>query len=336
MRIGDGLGMRVLLCGAVAVLALAAVGSAAAGASRPTLSFRVFANTGHNMDAILWTGRQFLYVENTANTIWSAPAAGVPLQQFASMPNMVEETRCVLSPGSHGFPAGVIFCHSPDNKIYEISSDGGSVTVFATLPAPAGTVSDGALDWDSGGHFGYQLVAATGRSGAGQPPGGAVFTISAAGVVGEVGTYSGPGADEVMIAPASFGSVGGQALLTLDGGADTGSLVAMDANGNTRTVLQLSGGLNPIAAIPATSSVAKQTQQMPTAGLYVTNDINSYVYFAPASQLAGYAGDLILGSEDKAQFWIVIPRGKSFRALPVRHTLRGRNYSLEGCVFVTR
>jgi hypothetical protein len=327
--------MRVLLY-AVTMLAAAAVGVAqAASARQPTLTFRVFANTGHSMDAMLWTGQQFLYVENTTNTIWAAPAAGMPVHQFASMPNLVEETRCVLSPGSHGFPAGVIFCHSPDDKIYEISGDGTSVTVFATLPVPAGTVSDGALDWDSAGGFGYQLVAATGRSGAGEPQGGSVFTIGAAGIIRQVGTYSGPGADEVMVAPAGFGSVGGQALLTLDGGADTGALVAMDASGSTRTLLQASGGLNPIAAIPANLSAARQTKEVPPAGLYLTNDINPYVYFAPASQLAAYAGDLIIGSENKAQFWIVVPHGKSFRALRVRHTLRGRNYSLEGCAFVT-
>jgi hypothetical protein len=319
----------------VGLIITALLGCVAASAARqPRLSFRVFANTGHSMDAILWTGSQFLYVENTANTIWAAPAAGLPVHQFASMPSMTEETRCVLSPGSHGFPAGAIFCHSPDDKIYEISGDGSRVTVFATLPVASGTVSDGALAWDAVGHFGYQLVAATGRSGSGNPLGGAVFTISSAGAVRQIGTYSGPGADEVTIAPAGFGSVGGQALLTLDGSADSGALVAMDAGGTTRTLFSLPGGLNPIAAIPKTSPAAKGTNQAPPAGLYVTNDINPDVYFAPASQLAPYAGDLLIGSENKAQFWIVVPHGNSFRALRVRHTLRGQNYSLEGCVIV--
>src|SRR5439155_25175650 len=121
----------------------------------------------------------------------------------------------------------------------------------------------------------------------------------------------------------------------LDPGADSGALVAMDASGNTRTLATTSGGLNPIAAIPTKSSTAKQTKQAPSAGLYVTNDNNPYVYFAPASQLAAYAGDLIIGSENKAQFWIVVPHGKGFRLLPVRHTLRGGKYSLEGSVYVT-
>jgi hypothetical protein len=312
------------------MLAAAAVAGAGAKTSAPLLSFRVFANTGRNLDAILWTGTRFLYVENTANTIWSAPAAGLPLRQFASMPRIVEETRCVLSPGTHGFPAGAVFCHSPDDKIYEISETG-AVTLFATLPVPAGTVSDGAIDWDRVGKFGYHLVAATGRSGAGQAPGGIVFTISSTGTVSQVGTYTGPGADELLIAPARFGSAGGQALLTLDAGP-TGELVAMDASGKTRTLVPLPGGLNPIAVIPPSDPAAKGS---PPAGFYVTNDVNPDVYFAPVAPLAPYAGDLVVGSEMSAQFWVIAPRGTGFRALPLRDTLRGSKYSLEGAVFVS-
>jgi hypothetical protein len=34
----------------------------------------------------------------------AAPPEGQPLHKFATMPRLVEETRCILSPGSHGFP----------------------------------------------------------------------------------------------------------------------------------------------------------------------------------------------------------------------------------------
>ncbi len=314
----------------VAVLGAAVLSASAAHAARPTLAFRVFADTGHNMDGIVWTGSSFLYVENTTNAVWSAPAAGSPLTPFATMPNMVEETRCILSPGTHGFPPGVIFCHSPDNKIYELGADGSSVSVFATLPVPASPVSDGALAFDAFGGFGYQLVAATGRSGTPQPSGGAVYTVSATGQVAEVGSYAGPGADEITIAPRRFGSVGGEALLALDGGASSGSVIAMDAHGGVRTIASLPGGPNPIAVIPPPAAPAPGA---PPAGLYVTNDINPDVYFAPASPLAAFAGDVIVGSENTARFWILAPRGKGFVHLAVRHNLRGGHYSLEGCIF---
>ena len=313
--------------------ALLVLAPASAATRSPTLTFRVFARTrGHKIDSIVWTGRRFLYVENTTNRVWSSPPAGTPLELFATMPNLVEESRCIESAGAHGFPAGVIFCHSPDDKIYEISEDGSNVSVFATLPAPAGTVSDGALDFDRVGKFGFQLVAATGRSGASMPAGGVVYTISPAGHVTQVGTYAGPGgADELMVAPASFGTVGGDALLTVDAGAGGGSLVAVDPGGGTRTIFQTEDGLNPIASIVPETGQAKRS---PAAGLYLTNDIASYVYFAPAQQLSGYADDIIVGSEDNAQMWILVPSGSTFTALQVTHNLRGPKHSLEQAIFV--
>ena len=317
----------------VALLPLALSGPLAShAAAKPKLAFRVYANTGHNLDAILWTRVGFLYVENTTNIVWSAPAAGTPLTPFATMPKLVEETRCVVSPGTHGFPTGVIFCHSPDNKIYEISGDGTSLTLFATLPAPASSVSDGALTFDEVGDFGYQLVAATGRSGNATPAGGAVYTISASGQVAQIGSYSNPGgADEVMIAPVGFGPIGGDALLTVDAGAASGTIVAMNAQGQATTIAVLPGGPNPIAVIPAMASAAPG---QPPAGFYVTNDINPYLYFAPASELSPYAGDLLVGTENTAHFWILEPRGNRIVRVAVRDNLRGGKYSLEGSTFV--
>jgi hypothetical protein len=316
----------------LAVVAAAGLAGAATAASAapPTLVFSVFARTAHQMDSVVWTGKQFLYVENTANTVWAAPAAGSPVTQFASMPKLVEETRCVVSPGTHGFAPGVIFCASPDDKIYRIGADG-STTVFASLPVPYPPASDGALAVDNVGRFGYRLVAATGRSGSGQPPGGDVFAIGPAGTVVKIGSYGGPGgADEIAIAPAGFGSAGGEALLTTDPGAGGGALVAMDAGGKTREIATFSDGPNPVVPIPSTAA----SPGKPAPGIYLTDDTKQLIYFAPAAELARYAGDVLVGTETKAQFWIVEPHGNGFTKVSVRHNLRGGKYSLEGAVFV--
>jgi hypothetical protein len=281
------------------------------------------------MDSIVWTGKRFLYVENTENTVYSAPPAGIPVQQFATMPKLVEETRCILSPGTHGFPAGDIFCHSPDDKIYELPGAGGDAKVFATLPVPDGNVSDGALAWDGVGKFGYALVAATGRSGGGQKPGGTVYTIDASGAVKQVGTYGGGGADNLAIAPAHFGSVGGDVLLAEDPGNTPADLVAMDPGGNSHTVVRLATGLNPIVPLVKTT----RRSGLPQAGLYVTDDLSGNTYFAPAAQLAAYVGDVLVGSELGGRFWIVVPHGSSFRALPVRHNAMHAK-SIEAGLFV--
>ena len=101
-----------VLAAAVAFMlagALSSCGSTAAApgpvAPRPTLTFHVITKTTQKLDSIVWTGRQFLYVQNTTNTVWAAPPAGRPLHKFATMPRLVEETRCILSPGEPRFPA---------------------------------------------------------------------------------------------------------------------------------------------------------------------------------------------------------------------------------------
>ena len=153
--------LKHLLVLSVLLAALAA--PSAAAPERTALHFKVFARTGIRLTDVVWTGSRFLYVENTTNAVSAAGPAGTPVRKFASLPKMSEETRCVVSPGGHSFPAHLIFCHTPDNRIYQLSRNGKRVSVFATLPNTS--QSDGALAFDNVGRFGYRLVAATGRSG---------------------------------------------------------------------------------------------------------------------------------------------------------------------------
>jgi len=324
-----------VLAGAIAFVAAGAFMLAGPAKGRdlatPTLHFKVFIQTTQKLDSLVWTSKQFLFVENTANTVWAAPPAGQPLQQFATMPRLVEETRCVLSPGTRGWPPGAIFCHSPNDKIYEISSDGASVTVFARLPAPYPPRSDGALAFDRIGHFGYKLVAATGTA---RSAGGLVFTIGPHGVVQKVGKYPGPGgADELVIAPGRFRSLAGDALLTLDNGTDGGAVVAVTPTGQARRIATFPLGVNPIALIP---KVWRQgTTHQPFPGLYVSDDITAYTYMAPAAALTRYAGDVIVGTESpRPLFWILEPTGTGVTKIPLKNDLPAGKYSLEQAIFV--
>src|SRR4051812_30638370 len=196
---------RLLVLAALAAVAVLAVGPSS-GAT-PTLRFRVFAKTGIGLTDVLWTGKQLLVVENTENDLHVVGADGKMGGVFADLPKITEETRCLLSPGAHGFPAGAIFCHAPDNKIYRISNDGKKIDVFATLPTA--TISDGAMDFDRVGSFGFGLVAATGRSGGKQTLGGTVYAIGSTGKVRTIGAYRQAGADELIVAPKGFGSASG-------------------------------------------------------------------------------------------------------------------------------
>jgi hypothetical protein len=256
-------------------------------------------------------------------------ARGVVGAVFATLPRLVEETRCIASPGAHGFPAGEIYCHTPDNKIYRLSADGRRIRILATLPDTS--VSDGALAADTGGRFGYGLVAATGRSGAGQPPGGTVYVVSAAGRVRRIGRYPGPsGADQLAIAPPRFGSVAGHALLTVDAGAEGGTLVAMSPRGRSRIIARFNDGPNPIA--PLVRSGPRRGAAR--AGFYVTATATTNVYFVPASQLARYAGKVLVGSEILGRFWIVEPNGRRFRTRLLRTNLPQEYFNLEGAKYL--
>jgi hypothetical protein len=309
-----------------ALLATLAMPSGAAPAG-PALHFTVFARTGIRLTDVVWTGRRFLYVENTNNEISAAAPAGMPVRPFASLPPMSEETRCVVSAGGGGFSARSVYCHTPDNKIYRLSSDGRSVSVFATIPNHA--QSDGALAFDKVGRFGYRLVAATGRSGNPNPAGGTVYTIGARGNVQRVGDYPGPGgSDEIAIAPRSFGAAAGWALVGPDPGAHGGTIVAVSPRGRTRTLATLPTGPNPIAVIAADANLAAR------AGLYVADTNTRNVYFARAAQLAPYRGAVIVGSELGAHFWILRPHGHGFDLHELTTDLPSAKYNLEAAAYV--
>jgi hypothetical protein len=320
-----------MLRSAISVAAVAVMLGVPSQAEAPAggLHFNVLAPTGIRLADVAWTGERLLYVENTTNAVWSAPPAGKPLTPFASMPRQVEETRCRVSPGTHGWERGVIFCHAPGNTIYRITADGRSVTAFAKLPEAA--ISDGALVFDYAGAFGYGLVAATGRSGSKNANGGNVYAIDKTGAVRRIGHYPGPGgADEVEIAPAGFGSAARSALLTVDLGP-SGQLVAMSSSGKARVIARFSDGPNPIAAIVPTA-IRGGTH----AGLYLTDTLSKNAYVAPASDVRAYAGNVIVGSELKGLFWVIRPRADGYETARIPTTLRGAKYNLEGMAYVAR
>jgi sugar lactone lactonase YvrE len=312
----------------LAGLAALAAGAALAASPAPTLHVQVFNDTGIKLTGIVWTGKRFLYVENTTNALFAGDAKGGPLEPFAQLPKLVEETRCAVSPGGHGFPAGQIYCHVPDNRIFRISPDGKTVRLFASLPTTE--TSDGMLAFDTVGGFGYRLVASTGRSGSASATGGTLYTIDPAGTVQEVGSYAGPGgADGLAIAPAGFGSIAGWALLTVDAGS-AGTVVAVDPHGQTRTIARLPDGPNPIAVVQSGGGAAPAA----AAGLYVADTATQKVYFVSASQLAAYAGDVVVGTEIKARFWYIRPRGRGFLTRELKTDLPAGTYNLEGAEYV--
>jgi hypothetical protein len=136
-----------------------------------------------------------------------------------------------------------------------------------------------------------------------------------------------------VIAPRRFGSVAGDALLTVDAGASGGAVVAVEPSGRTRTIATFPEGPNPIAPIPKLGRRTGRTGA-PLPGLYLSDDTTGYTYMASATSLARYAGDVIVGTEVLPLFWILKPSGKGFAEIRLRDNLPGGAYSLEQAIFV--
>jgi hypothetical protein len=115
----------------------------------------------------------------------------------------------------------------------------------------------------------------------------------------------------------------------VDPGPSGGGVVAMNPSGSTRTIATLPDGPSSIVPIPKTPSPTR----VPAAGLYVSDDTTGYTYMAPAAPLLRYAGDVVVGTESHAQFWIVEPNGNGFAKTRLRDNLTGK-YSLEQAIFV--
>ena len=321
------------LC-AVVVLALA-IGSGTA-ASGVSLQFSVVDDTGLPLGDVLASGSRLLYVAENLGAIAVQSAASAAPQPFASFAPGGEETRCVPSPTKPAYWPPGIYCHTPDNRIFRISPDGSTITPLATLPGTE--PSDGALAFDTVGRFGYALLAATGGS---SYAGGEVYAIRETGKVQPVGTYPGPGgADEIAVAPKTFGSAAGELLITIDeDGGHFGELLAINRHGVVRTVVpSLDSGLNPIAVITSAGASGSPGSAAPASwpppGLYLTDTNSQNVFFASSASLSAFAGDVFIGTEISNEFWIVQPTSSGFAAVPVTTNLPTSNTNYEGAAFV--
>ncbi len=292
----------------------------------PLVRFEVLAYTGLALGGLTWTGTRFVYTVEGSPQLYASRPDGKNLRPFARVPRNGGEMRCVASPGVHGWPSHTLYCHAAEGPIYRIASDGGPVTLFATVPSPR--PSDGALAFDTVGRFGYALLAATGGSDSG--PGGDVYTIAPGGNTRHVGHYAGPGGGEnVAVAPIGFGSVAGQVLVCVDQHDHHGRLVAMDAHGAVRTLAKgLPWGLNPIVSLVPSAPASGPP------GLYVADWLSRSLLFARGDQLHAYRGAVFIGSERHGYMYVVKPNGTAYTLLPMRTSLRAHDYNIEGVAFL--
>jgi hypothetical protein len=314
--------------------AAAAVPSAAAPAGPPVLHFSLFTLTDLPVGDVAWSGHEFLYTAENTGPIEASDATGKTFRQVMNLDQGGEEMRCVGAPAAPKYWPDGIYCHTPDNRILRIATDGSSITLLARLPATGN--SDGTIAFDTVGRFGYALLATTGGSAS---SGGRLFAIRTNGTMKAIGSYAGPGgADNIVIAPAHFGSASGWALLAIDQDSVSGRLVAMGPTGKVKELAADLGtktktGINPVAVISA--SPATRAPSLPAPGLYIADTLTKAVYLTPASGLKSYVGGVIVGTEKTAQFWVVRPTAAgAFRTVPLATDLPGQTWNLEGAEYV--
>jgi hypothetical protein len=132
-----------------------------------------------------------------------------------------------------------------------------------------------------------------------------------------------------VIAPARFGSASGNVLIAIDQDAVSGRLLAMDAKGKVQELATgLDPGINPIAIVEA--SPARRATGLPAAGLYIADTFTKSVFFTAAAGLKAYAGSVIVGTEQTAQFWIVRPKAAGgFETIAATTDLPVQRWNLE-------
>jgi hypothetical protein len=299
---------------------------AASAAPAPTLHFTVFVQTDLPLGQALWTGREWLWNAENAGRIEAADAGGGNVRVFASFDQGGEEMRCAVPPIAY-WPDGV-YCHTPDNRVIRLNRDGTNPTQLAKLPADAN--SDGSIAFDDVGRFGYALLVATGGS---STNGGRLFAVRRDGRVQPIGSYPGPGgAENIAVAPASFGSAAGWCLLSIDEDAKSGRLLALDRRGKLKTVVSgLGSGVNPLVVVRAPPTTRPPG---PPPGLYLADTTSKQIWFAPASALAAFAGSVVVGTELTGRLWVVRPNGNGFEALPAATDLPQQPWNFEGSAFV--
>jgi hypothetical protein len=318
--------MRRAFALAAAAVVLASAGAGAAGP--PALTFTAFAHTDLPLGQVVWIGAGFLYLAENLPQIEAVDSSGENARLFTTVPGGLggEEIRCAVP--VIGYWQDGIYCHTPDNRIFRIARDGSSLVQIAQLP---GGPSDGAIAFDSTGQFGYALLAATGGSAS---DGGDVYAVRRDGRVQHIGAYPGPGgADGIAMAPKRFGRASGLLLLSIDQDSVSGRVLAIDRKGSVQVVASgLGNGDNPIVAIPP--ALKNRPPHVPAAGLYVPNTNTMDVYFAPAAQLAPFAGQVLVGTELGGGFWLIRPTAAGFAADQLMVQLPSDDLNLEGAVYV--
>jgi Tol biopolymer transport system component len=150
-----------------------------------------------------------LVTQNNRDQVLAVDDAG-ETSVFATLPatgNASLERYIAVSPGLGGFPAGNVYV-TVRQDILEISPDGSTVAVFATIPALPS--SNNTINFDTVGTFGNDMLVAAGKK-------ADLWRIDSTGAAERVVDLTGEGIQELEdpeVAPLDYTPYGGEVIIT--------------------------------------------------------------------------------------------------------------------------
>jgi hypothetical protein len=195
--------------------------SAAAGmasAATPT----VFASCAQlfRVNGLAATQNKILFTTQPQTNMYQVDASGTTCSLFAvipatSLPVGEVEEYIAISPGLGGFPANDIYV-TQFEKVFRVSPDGTSVTLFATIPDFTNhTFFHSGITFDQSGNYGFKMIV-TGQNNLDGH--GEVFTISSSGTATKLTDLGGAGNFGITEGPqvtlSSFTPAPGRLLVT--------------------------------------------------------------------------------------------------------------------------
>jgi len=268
---------------------------------------------------LTWDGKEFIASCNETNThLLNVSLDGRRVVPFAPGFSATKEVYFAVSQGNAGFPEGYLYA-SAGRSIFEFTPTGSSWRVFSS---PPGASRISYLAFDTVGTWGHALFALDDD--------GLLWSITSDGAAKVLENFSNFGQGQqlkpegIAVAPLSFGSFGGQLIITLQA-ADRVLAIPSNDTGNVATIARLPGEEpERVLVIP------------PESDLYVASWVTGMTYMMPAADLSRYVGSLVVITEGELEpfssFTVLQATGENVTETRVG-TVPGSPH-LEGAAFV--
>jgi hypothetical protein len=266
--------LAVVLVAMFVLSGMTARADSSPGASGPVIAKQLIGLT--------WDGKEFIASYNETKThLLNVSLDGQRVVPFAPNFSATKEVYLAVSQGNAGFPKGYLYA-SADLSIFEFTPTGSSWRVFSS---PPGASRISYLAFDTVGTWGYALFALDDD--------GLLWSITADGTAKVLENFSNFGQvlkpEGIAVAPKSFGSFGGQLIVTLQAAS---RVLAIPPNDTRKvvTIAQLPGEEpERVLVIP------------PESDLYVAAWVNGTMYRVPAADLSRYVGSLMVITEGEVE-----------------------------------